>query len=771
MGLTRLRIVALLVIAWILSISVSAQGNVALENFRGTYQQFDGVLRQAGDELRVIMSLSAEDTVYVYAEGTQNLTPHLRFTDAMQVNNLRDDLTPTNRNQAGLAYTVTRADNYMLKLIAAEGSGGYRLWISLNDSAPLDDTAFAQIVDVASADTSGGLGELLGSRDDESPQQESESPSSLGGLLGGERDDPTTTESNESSLGGILSEQADDREESATQAESLGELLGGDTSTTDDPSALTTEVLPVEAIRAGEIETYEGTFVNSDDEIIITLEGLNAGDTIYIYAAGVGFVDTYIYVLDMSQETVYAEDDDSGGGYNSALSYTVTEAGDYKVGLITINSIGEYQLTVGVNAPQVIDNLAASAPDFGEFDCSLAERGDRPVLSGPTRLYEGETFLIHYTLTGRDATTVAYVEEMASAIERSLDIQFNRLGWRQPPADCGEGGDERLDVYVVDISEFSAIGYASPENVVGNNPNTTETEVFAAYSYLAIENDMDGIPEAYAIDLMKTTAAHEIHHNIQFGYDVNDEYFGFYEAGASWIETLVYPTVTDVFDHTSDVFRATDVCVGVNDRRSLRIYGEWVMVDSFTRDLGVESYQFIWEYMSTDEGLPGFYEALDELGTSPQEVIERMAIRNLLLDYALAKRFNHTVTIEAEVVGTGTVRPNSNGVQELGVDYVEISREGVYNFELVRSPDIALFVVGIDETTNVGTVYDLGQAGTVDTTLYDRAYIIVLNTIAHTNSNDCQFSTWSIRVSDGADNAITQADNEAWDATQFIAPR
>lgn len=523
------------------------------------------------------------------------------------------------------------------------------------------------------------------------------------------------------------------------------------------------------------VHTFGGAFEYEGDEVRVLLPDLQRRDVIYVYAAGLGFVDTYITIVDATDDSVLAVDDDSGGGFNAALSYEVRAAGDYTVILKSLYQAGNYELVVGVNTPEVLERVSQPTSTTSEhapaFDCDNIEFGDRPVLAGIERTREGEAFVIHYTLSGIDATTLEYVDVMAEAIERSLDIQFNDLGWERPPADCGEGGDSRLDVYVMDFTDSSAIGQAIQESVVGDNPNTEREEFFAAYSYLAVENDMDFMPGGQALDLMRATVAHEVHHNIQFGYDVNDSFHGFYEAGAVWIETLVYPTLTNAYEYVDDIFNRPDVCVGrTRGPSDVREYGEWVMVDSFVRDLGAQSYQFVWEYMAASQGLTGFYEALEELGTTPQEVVKRMAIRNLILDYALAKRFETTVRVEATMNGTGFVSPQRTGVQELSVDYIALAERSRYTFEVVGDEALTLFVVGIDDTTQTATSYSIGRRGTVDTSQYDYAYVIVLNTTQHTNPISCAYIGWSIQVFDGENDPLSSPDADVWDASQFMPP-
>lgn len=525
----------------------------------------------------------------------------------------------------------------------------------------------------------------------------------------------------------------------------------------------------------GEIRRFTGRFDSDDDEMLLEIINVEAGDIIYAYAAGIGRVDTYMYLLNDAQTDVFVEDNDSGGGYNAALSYRVEEAGNYIIGLITRNRPGRFQVVVGINTPEIINVIDQASSqdivvDLEPFDCDDAEFTERPDLSGRERTHEEEDFIIHYTRTGSDATSEEWIEELTIALQLSLDTQLNELGWALPPADCGEGGDTRLDIYVMDI-DF-ALGVASPENLVGDNPNTEVEEYYASYSYLMIENDIDFLEdEELALNQMRTTAAHEVHHNIQFGYDVNDRFFGFYEAGATWIETLVYPELTTAGADVTPVFNTPDACIGSFEGRGagdFRIYGEWVMIDSFTRDLGIESYQFVWEYMAANEGLEGFYRALEELETTPQEVISRMAVRNLLRDYALGDFFETTVRIEATIEETGLISPRRNGVQQLSVDYVRVAEPGIYHLDLLEGQRLNMYLVGIDTDAERAEVYDIGNNGTVDTTQYDYAYIIVMNPDQHSYSDVCIYTDWLMQVKVGDEADIVEPTGEIWDASKFV---
>lgn len=533
-----------------------------------------------------------------------------------------------------------------------------------------------------------------------------------------------------------------------------------------------TQVLEV----VGEIRTYTGTFTDVADEFLIQIPILNVGDTIFAHAEGNSFVDTHLRIFDDTMQNIFAEDDNSGLGYDSALRYHVEADRSYTISLRNLGSTGEFTLSIGVNTPKILEEIQILPEgitiDFEPFDCDDADESFRPILSGRERTREEPAFVIHYTRTGVDAATEEWIDELVIALQRSLDVQLNVLGWALPPTDCGEGGDERLDVYVMDIEFTFASGIATPENIVGDNTNTFVTEYYSSYSFLRIDNDMSFIEdEDDALNLMRTTAAHEIHHNIQFGYDVSERFFGYYEAGATWIETLVFPEISSAGSDIAPVFNTPDACYGSyagSGSGDLRPYGEWLVIDSFTRDLGLYSYQFVWEYLAANEGLNAFYNAVAHLNTTPQEIILRSAVRNLLLDYQLAESFTTTVRIETTMDDFGLVVPSRNGVQQMSVDYIQITEQGVYTFDLLDGDDLELYLVGIDMDEDIARLYELGNGASVDTTSYTHAYMIVLNTAQHLDTDICVYTNWIVQVTDGSGANLIEPTHEIWNATNFV---
>ncbi len=532
---------------------------------------------------------------------------------------------------------------------------------------------------------------------------------------------------------------------------------------------------------AGDVQSINGVLEADSGIVFYDIWDLKVGQTIYIYAESSDF-DTYVSFGDIDFVDILAEDDDAGGGTNSALSFEIEQNGDYTIAISDCcneEGTGQFTILVGIDVPEV---MLGEAQDTGAYFAVLYETDstskaemeiadcsqlyDRPILSGPELTRETTNFVIHYTDSGRDGATPNFVDEVERIVEQVLDFQINQMGWPLPPPDCGEGGDDRFDVYLVELVQDGYLGYAQPEGLIGDNPNSANEENYAAYSFLVIDNNFAGVPSPRPI--MRATVAHEFHHNIQQGYDLGDSLNWYYEATSTWMETQTFTDDEDATPYTVDLFQYPDVCVGSSpDSYSNRIYAEWTLIDNLARDHGVESIQTLWQYVADYEGMDVFYEYLAFLNVSPQDVLKRFAVRNLLLDYALGERFPDRVRVEANINGVGRIFPRENGVQELGTDYLLLRQKGIYTFTLDQ-PDLEILVVGIDQPNDTARVFELAQRGTVDTTQFTHAYVLIFNPSAHDNPDTCTYTDWSITVEEGTGQPLNTPLEEIFDASKFI---
>ncbi len=87
---------------------------------------------------------------------------------------------------------------------------------------------------------------------------------------------------------------------------------------------------------------------------------------------------------------------------------------------------------------------------------------NRPNLSGPeeTFITSDDNFRFHYTLSGGDAVSEAYAQEMAEYFVIARADECGDMGYITPPSDNGVGGCNRYDVYLVTLGG-STLGYCS----------------------------------------------------------------------------------------------------------------------------------------------------------------------------------------------------------------------------------------------------------------------------------------------------------------------
>lgn len=392
----------------------------------------------------------------------------------------------------------------------------------------------------------------------------------------------------------------------------------------------------------------------------------------------------------------------------------------------------------------------------------------RPALSGTAHRHETAHFVVHYTLEGKDGTTPHYIAEVVRAMEYVWDHHINKIGWAVPPADCGEGGDTRFDVYVMELLDTNHLGVATRERVIGDNPATPQRETTAAYSYLAIDNDFSLVDEP--LSYMRTTLAHEFTHNIQFGYDSAEPFFGIYESTATYIEAVTFPEDEQATQYARTYFDYPDVCIGglpLTERGFLlsRVYAEWMLIDTIVQLTDTRFLVRLWENAVQTDGINSFYNSVHESGTTPIDAVTRLALRALLRDFDGLADDDSRIKIESNINGAGTVTPRSNGIQPLAADFVYVAEPDNYKFS-INDPLLTMYAVGILPGTRTADIYAIGQGATVDTRAYDFAYVMIVNTRRHDDPMNCEFDDWALEVEvSPAAQSITPV---TWELQNFI---
>lgn len=182
----------------------------------------------------------------------------------------------------------------------------------------------------------------------------------------------------------------------------------------------------------------------------------------------------------------------------------------------------------------------------------ISELDTRPSLQQSITSPYGH-FRIHYDLTGSNAPAYdgnTNVNELINDIAQILDSVYNFeikfLGYPEPPADNGLGGDDLYDIYI-ERQTNNDYGSTAFETDLGNGLYS---------SYMEIDNSFPSSHYyTHGLNAAKVTLAHEFHHAIQLGnygiwFDgtsVKDQYF--YEMTSTSMEEFVFSSVNDYYNY------------------------------------------------------------------------------------------------------------------------------------------------------------------------------------------------------------------------------
>ncbi len=229
-------------------------------------------------------------------------------------------------------------------------------------------------------------------------------------------------------------------------------------------------------------------------------------------------------------------------------------------------------------------------------------------------------FRIHYTLSGSDSSTTAFVEEAGRAFEFVYTLLTTGMGFNAPPADEGIDGPE-LDIYMM---RFSAYGETRFENPVAGSAG------LRYYSYIVIDSRFKGGSYAtQGIDALHVTAAHEFFHMLQGGYryfpsTTMDSRFLF-EASSTWFEDVAYPEVNDYLQYVRSLYLAPNRPFHVY---SSATYGLGIYIQMLQQQYSTRIVRSIWNGLREREPLDALDGALQASGSDLGRSLASFSIWN-----------------------------------------------------------------------------------------------------------------------------------------------
>jgi hypothetical protein len=218
----------------------------------------------------------------------------------------------------------------------------------------------------------------------------------------------------------------------------------------------------------------------------------------------------------------------------------------------------------------------------------------------------GGYFKIHYDSSGVNKPGYD-LNLLAAALDSTYNFEITKLGYPVPPSDGIEGGDDKYDIYIINIPYYGA---TIPETSVTGLTST---------SYIHIDNDFIGRSFAtHGIEAARATVAHEFHHAIQIG-GYRDSPQGsdrfYYELTATAFEEFVFDEVNDYYAYLHTYFtnpaRTFGRFNGGNDGYDLAIWNIFLQ-----KKYGFNVLKRTWDFMVDQRALRAIENALVEEGTS-----------------------------------------------------------------------------------------------------------------------------------------------------------
>ena len=494
-------------------------------------------------------------------------------------------------------------------------------------------------------------------------------------------------------------------------------------------------VVMVGSVHGQDAHTYSGYLgTNSDhQDYPVTLR---AGDALLITTtaqAGEN-LDTVLTLFDSRNQVIASNDDADLLTYDSQIAMLVPESGAYRVEVSRYDSTtsGHYDLDITTGTTRIFSY--------------------KVPLSGVEQTQDSGHFRIHYTTSGVDAVTPDFLAATKQAFEDAWYAEVDQLGWAAPPNDDLMGGNELYDVYITDLigAGEEALGYTQSAFVVGDNPNSPNiTEEYASTSYIAVDNDFHDLEYTAgqdAITLLRATAAHEFHHAIQDGMDALEPDDWLHEATSSWMETVAAGKNQDATGYVALAFEYPELCLGTTAKDGDIMYGEWTFMQFLTDEFGADAVQRFWDQLVVDDGFDGLANFLAQYDTDVAHEVARYRVKNLARDYQLAPKFDATVWLEGTIKRAGGWASPDDGVQELGANYVEFAAPpDVYDIALIGDDDqLELWAIGLTDSDL--EAISLGRGGRVDTSGYQKLYLMVFNPQIATNLDSCNSVRYGIKV-------------------------
>lgn len=288
--------------------------------------------------------------------------------------------------------------------------------------------------------------------------------------------------------------------------------------------------------------------------------------------------------------------------------------------IVSIHRVAANQTDTYVSATALIEQYHKGIGTLSADELALARSAldARPDSIG---FFESTRFPIrsHYPATEYMDTA----ERILEIAEFSWEQQVLVMGFKAPPADCGNGGSDHLDIYLQDLPQGVG-GYAAFSCYLDDTPEAD------AASFIALS---PAVPDNF----IQGAVTHEFNHTIQNGIDYWEN-ITFKENTATWVMDRVFDDENYYFNYLRSYQQNPDWPIHKFSTTSTYQYGECMFLHFLAEYYGGGDPSIIvdiWNACAQNEpsNEPDYIEAMDRV--IPLYSGGRDALKDALTEFAV----------------------------------------------------------------------------------------------------------------------------------------
>ncbi len=271
-----------------------------------------------------------------------------------------------------------------------------------------------------------------------------------------------------------------------------------------------------------------------------------------------------------------------------------------------------------------INVLGSTTTHLGQLksdQCCICSKADGSITSPSvvSRMNMQRTFIspdgyfkIHYDTSGADKVYMPHIDiqpqdghpDFVNRCSEYFDScwnTFNTIGFTPPPSDGENGGGHGLyDIYMHHYA--GVLGVAFAEDLSNQYPDRPNSYT----SYIYVDPDFEGFGYPDRTVPLRIAAAHNYHHAVQYGYNLQSEPW-IKECSAAWAEEAVFDEINANHVYLYALFDYPHVSHSYEN--GSHEFAMFVYLEHLTQNYGLGALAAVWEnlvHMNAEEAINQF---------------------------------------------------------------------------------------------------------------------------------------------------------------------